>query len=66
MDVLLSFLLSSDNFLIPVAIYIPDSIGSVPLFPIKAEGASEGTFGHNGFTGCNVTVIPAKKQSSYF
>lgn len=28
---------------------------------IKAEGAPEGTFGHTGFTGCNVVVIPAKK-----
>lgn len=28
---------------------------------IKAEGAPGGTFGHTGFTGCNVVVIPAKK-----
>lgn len=28
---------------------------------IKAEGAPEGTFGHTGFTGCNVVVIPQTK-----
>lgn len=33
---------------------------------IKAEGAPEGTFGHTGFTGCNVVVIPAKKTIIIF
>ena len=28
---------------------------------IKAEGAPEGTYGHTGFTGCNVVVMPVKK-----
>jgi len=46
--------------------YIIKNMRSVPLFPIKAEGASEGTFGHNGFTGCNVIVIPAKKTIIIF
>jgi len=27
---------------------------------IKSEGAPAGTFGHTGFTGCNVVVIPAR------
>ena len=27
---------------------------------IKAEGAPAGTFGHTGFTGCNVVVVPAR------
>ena len=34
---------------------------SLNLKFIKAEGAPEGTFGHTGFTGCNVVVMPAKK-----
>ncbi|MBW2544877.1 MAG: serine hydrolase [Deltaproteobacteria bacterium] len=34
---------------------------SLNLKSIKAEGAPEGTFGHTGFTGCNVAVIPAKE-----
>lgn len=46
--------------------YIIKNMGSIPLSPIKAEGASGVTFGHKGFTGYNVIVIPAKKQSSYF
>jgi len=28
---------------------------------IKAEGAPAGTFGHTGFTGCNVVIMPAQK-----
>lgn len=28
---------------------------------IKAEGAPEGTFGHTGFTGCNVVIMPTQK-----
>ncbi len=29
---------------------------------IKADGAPEGTFGHTGFTGCNVVVMPANRS----
>ena len=33
---------------------------------IKAEGAPEGTFGHTGFTGCNVVVMPATETIIIF
>jgi len=33
---------------------------------IKAEGTPAGTFGHTGFTGCNVVIMPAKKTVIIF
>jgi len=45
-----------------VAAFLQSGLGwsRNPRF-IRAEGAPEGTFGHTGFTGCNVVVMPQTK-----